>query len=582
MFSLISRLLVAVTLLAVFAAPPQPLHAQQVAGPDEPYSRGIVVADHPLASEAGAEVLRKGGNVVDAAVATAFALSVVRPESCGLGGGGFMVIWNAERQEAIAIDYREQAPKNASRNMYIEERDGKPLPSDASRKGGLAAGVPGEVAGLCYALQHYGSLDRAVVMEPAIRFARDGVPVDGQMRSAQRRTLAALALRENGMQQFAPLVEHYLNNGTLWKEGDRFHSPLADVLQRIAEQGRDGFYRGPVAEALVATDQAQGGIITLDDLATIEPRIRKPLQAWFSEMRVISMPPPSSGGIALIQTLNTISAWEAEHPDQRLEQLGHNTVEMTQLLTEALKHAFADRARFLGDTDFAEVPVEKLISAEYAVTIASKIRLGQTHPADFYGTTAAHRDAGTSHFCVIDAAGNAVACTETINTTFGSYVVDPKFGVIFNNEMDDFTARPGEPNVFGLMQSEANAIAPGKKPLSSMTPTIVVKDGKAVMAAGASGGPRIITATLQVLLNMIRFGMSPSEAVSAPRIHHQWMPDELLIERPIRSKVGPRLEKIGHEVKSSSGLAASQAAALSEDGLRGGSDPRKGGQPAGW
>ncbi|MFG0296933.1 MAG: gamma-glutamyltransferase family protein, partial [Maioricimonas sp. JB045] len=367
MFSLISRLLVAVTLLAVFAAPPQPLHAQQVAGPDEPYSRGSGVAARPLASEAGAEVLRKGGNVVDAAVATAFALSVVRPESCGLGGGGFMVIWNAERQEAIAIDYREQAPKNASRNMYIEERDGKPLPSDASRKGGLAAGVPGEVAGLCYALQHYGSLDRAVVMEPAIRFARDGVPVDGQMRSALRRTLAALALRENGMQQFAPLVEHYLNNGTLWKEGDRFHSPLADVLQRIAEQGRDGFYRGPVAEALVATDQAQGGIITLDDLATIEPRIRKPLQAWFSEMRVISMPPPSSGGIALIQTLNTISAWEAEHPDQRLEQLGHNTVETTQLLTEALKHAFADRARFLGDTDFAEVPVEKLISAEYAV-----------------------------------------------------------------------------------------------------------------------------------------------------------------------------------------------------------------------
>ncbi|QDU40616.1 Gamma-glutamyltranspeptidase precursor [Maioricimonas rarisocia] len=577
-----SRLLNAVTLLTVLASPAAPLYAQQVAGPDEPYARGIVVADHPLASEAGAEVLRRGGNVVDAAVATAFALSVVRPESCGLGGGGFMVIWNAERQEAVAIDYREQAPRHASRDMYIKERDGKPLPADASRKGGLAAGVPGEVAGLCYALETYGSLDRSVVMQPAIRLAREGVDVDAQMRSAQRRTLAALAQRKNGMQQFAPLVRHYLNGGTQWNEGDRFHSPLAHLLERIAEQGRDAFYRGPVAEALVAANQSQGGILTLEDLATMEPRIRQPLEARFSGMKVISMPPPSSGGIALIQTLNTLSAWEAKHPDQRLELLGHNTVESVQLLTEALKHAFADRARFLGDTDFAEVPVDKLISNEYAATIASKIQLDQTHPADFYGTTAAHRDAGTSHFCVIDAAGNAVACTETINTTYGSYVVEPKYGVIFNNEMDDFTARPGEPNVFGLMQSEANAIAPGKKPLSSMSPTIVVEDGKAVMAAGASGGPRIITATLQVLLNMTRFGMSPSEAVSAPRVHHQWMPDELLIERAIRSKVGPRLEKIGHEVKSSSGLAASQAASRSEDGLRGGSDPRKGGQPAGW
>ncbi|MFG0334722.1 MAG: gamma-glutamyltransferase [Maioricimonas sp. JB049] len=577
-----SRLLNTLTLLAVLACPSAPLCAQQVAGPDEPYARGIVVADHPLASEAGAEVLRRGGNVVDAAVATAFALSVVRPESCGLGGGGFMVIWNAEHQEAVAIDYRERAPQHAARDMYIKDRDGKPLPDDASRKGGLAAGVPGEVAGLCYALETYGSLDRPVVMQPAIRLAREGVDVDAQMRSAQRRTLTALAQRENGLQQFAPLVRQYLNGGTLWNEGDRFHSPLAPLLEQISEQGRDAFYRGPVAEALVAANRAQGGILTLEDLATMEPRIRQPLQARFSGARVISMPPPSSGGIALIQALNTLSAWEAEHPEQRLERLGHNTVESVQLLTEALKHAFADRARFLGDTDFAEVPVEKLTSPEYAAAIASKIRLDQTHPAEFYGTTAAHRDAGTSHFCVIDAAGNAVACTETINTTYGSYVVEPEFGVIFNNEMDDFTARPGEPNVFGLMQSEANAIAPGKKPLSSMSPTIVVREGKAVMAAGASGGPRIITATLQVLLNMTRFGMSPSEAVSAPRIHHQWMPDELLIERAIRSKVGPRLEKIGHTVNSSSGLAASQAASRSEDGLRGGSDPRKGGQPAGW
>ncbi len=551
--------------------------------PAEPerFPHAVVAADHPAASDAGVEMLRQGGNVVDAAVATAFALSVVRPESCGIGGGGFMVIWDATNRHAVALDYRERAPARATRDMFTASgrEAAEPAPSET---GGLAIAGPGDVAGLCYALQHHGTLDRRTVLAPAIRLAREGVPPDSQMRSSQRAAVAAFAEHSEYRDNYPALFEKYLNAGKPWQDGDRFHSPLAEVLELIAAHGPDAFYRGPVAGAIVAEVQRRGGIMTLDDLAGMQPVVREPLRGLFDDYTVITMPPPSSGGVALLETLNILAAYESAHPDSRLERLGHNTAGYVHLVTEALKHAFADRAEFLGDPDFADVPVARLISPEYAASLAQRIDPHRTKPRDAYGRYMPPRDAGTSHFSVIDAQGNAVTCTETINTSFGSFVVEPRYGIVLNNEMDDFTAVPGKPNAFGLIQSEANAVGPRKKPLSSMTPTIFVRDGKAVLSAGAAGGPRIISGTLQVLLNMARFDLPPQEAVAAPRFHHQWLPDELLVERSLADAIKDELTERGHDVRPFGGIATTQAVRRSAQAVSGGSDPRRGGRPAGY
>jgi gamma-glutamyltranspeptidase/glutathione hydrolase len=361
-----------------------------------------------------------------------------------------------------------------------------------------------------------------------------------------------------------------------------FRSPLAEVLERIIAEGPDGFYRGRVADAIVAEVARRGGVLTGDDLARTVPIVRRPLLGRLGDCQVVTMPPPSSGGVALLETLQIVAAYESAHPESVLDKLGHNSAAYVHLVTEAMKHAFADRAEFLGDTDFAEVPLQRLVDPAYATTLAARIDAGRTFESATYGRHVPPRDAGTSHFSIIDAAGNAIACTETINTTYGSYVVVPRYGIVLNNEMDDFAAVPGKPNAFGLIQSAANAVEPGKKPLSSMTPTILVRDGKAVYVAGASGGPRIISTTLQVLLSMTRFGMSPAEAVAAPRFHHQWLPDDLLLEEPLKTALSEPMEQRGHRVVARGSLAAAQAAARNDKGLWGGSDPRKGGRPAGW
>ncbi|GAB4143097.1 MAG: gamma-glutamyltransferase [Planctomycetaceae bacterium] len=555
---------------------------QQQAGFSRVYPRGIVVADHRLASEAGAEILRKGGNVVDAAVATAFALSVVRPESCGIGGGGFMVIWDAKKQRAVTIDYRERAPRKASPAMYRDPQNPKRAVASLSRRGPLAVAVPGTVAGLCYAVKHYGKLDLKTVLAPAIRLSKVGVSLDPFALKSQKRMQAAFQKNPRWKTRFPGLWRKYLNGGTAWTKTDRFHSPLRDVLERIASQGRDGFYKGEVAQAIVSEIQRGGGLLTLQDLAAMRPVVRKPLVGRFDGYQVVAMPPPSSGGTAMLEMFNTISAYERLHPAQRLERLGHNSPAYVHLLTEIMKHAFADRAEFLGDADFVKVPVERLIGKRYAERLAGRIDVKRTKPLKAYGRFLPVDDSGTSHFCVMDAQGNAVACTETINTEYGSWVVEPKFGIVLNNEMDDFSAVPGQPNAFGLIQGEANAIRPGKKPLSSMAPTILVKDGKAVFVAGASGGPRIISSTLQVLLNMSRFEMSPEKAVRVARFHHQWVPNTLLLEDSLFQQLGKTLLKYGHKVQRRQGFSASQAAVRTSTGLRGGSDPRKGGVPAGY
>jgi len=552
-----------------------PLGAPATRAADTQHPRAVVAADHELASAAGVEILQQGGNVVDAAVATSFALAVVRPESCGLGGGGFMLIWNAADQRAVALDYRERAPAAATPDMFT--RDG--VDPAASRRGGLAVGVPGTVAGLCFALEHYGTLSREQVLAPAIRLAREGFPIDATLSDARADALHELRDVSDASEQFAPLRDLYLDR----IEGhERFQSPLVEVLERIAAEGPAGFYNGPVGAAIVTTVREHGGILTADELQRVGPVVREPLTGEFDDLTILSMPPPSSGGIALLETLGILAAYERSHPNCSLTTLGHNTPEYIHLVAEALKHAFADRARFLGDADFVDVPVDQLLSPNAIAWLAGLIDPQAVLPSDAYGRHTLPDDAGTSHFSIIDAAGNAVACTETINTTYGSLIVVPQYGIVLNNQMDDFTSSPGRPNAFGLIQSAANAIAPGKKPLSSMTPTIAVRDGKAIYAAGASGGPRIISATLQVLLNMSRFDMTPQAAVTAARFHHQWSPDELRLEPGIAADVAAALKQKGHHVVRAEELAAAQAAARTDAGVTGGSDPRKGGAPRGW
>ena len=542
------------------------------------YKNAVVAADHPLASQAGIDTLKRGGNFVDAAVATGFALSVLRPASSGIGGGGFMVIWNAETKGATTLDYRERAPLAATRDMFTAAASGQEPAS--SRTGALAAAIPGHVAGLCYAHRKYGKLKLAEVLEPAIRYAREGVVLDAHEVSV-RKGLVRQFLDDKSLQtRFAGLWEKYLLRGEFNGE-TVFYSPQRAALEAIAKNGPHDFYAGPIAQSIVKHLAENGGRATLADFKSMDVVTREPLSATINGRQVIGMPPPSSGGLALMETLQIMAAVEARGmltPDQ----LKHNSADYVHLVTEAMKHAFADRAEFLGDADFAKVPVARLVSDAHAKTLASRVEMSKTQPLESYGRFLPVDDSGTTHFSVMDAAGNAVACTETVNTTFGSWMVDPEFGIVLNNEMDDFAARPGEPNAFGLIQSEANCVEPRKKPLSSMTPTIVIHEGKAVHALGGSGGPRIISNTLQVLLNLTRFEMPVDEAVLQPRFHHQWVPDTLDMEPELFKVRGQALKDRGHTVARRSDLAVIQAVSRTTGGLTGFSDPRKHGRAAGY
>lgn len=543
------------------------------------FSQAVVAADHPAASEAGAAMLRQGGNAVDAAVATSFALSVVRPASCGIGGGGFMVIWDADQRKAVALDYRERAPAEATADRFANTASDS-ADEPFSVRGGLAVGIPGTVRGLCYAAEEYGTLPLSTLLQPAIELCRKGVETDAHDMDVQSSTLAKFRQHDDYITRFASLHTQYLNAGQPWEKGVRFYSPQLKTLEAISQHGASGFYEGPVATAIASAVSASGGVLSPEDLKSYRLSVREVLTSSFHGKTILTMPPPSSGGVALLQTLQSLEAWE-QGSHSTLKSLGHNSADYIHVTTEALKHAFADRAEFLGDTDYVKVPITQMLDPKYARQTADQIDLTKTLAPEKYGRFFAANDAGTSHFSVMDAAGNAVSCTETINLTFGSFVVVPEFGILLNNEMDDFTASPGKPNAFGLIQSAANAIQPGKRPLSSMTPTIVIENGRAIYACGASGGPRIITATLQNLLNHLVFDMTPQQAVSAPRFHHQWAPDELLLEPSLEKARRTELEQRGHVVKRSASLAASQAAAATAGQVSGGSDPRKHGQPSG-
>jgi gamma-glutamyltranspeptidase / glutathione hydrolase len=520
---------------------------------------GLVVADSELAAGAGMEMLKRGGNAVDAAVATAFALAVVDQASSGLGGGGFMMIYEAKERRAHALDFRETAPEAARADQYA--RNGKPA-RDLSLTGALAVAVPGEVAGLLEAAKRFGSLPLQVLLAPAIRYATDGFPVDATLRYAIDRQQAA-------MRKFPDLGRIYMHRGVVPAEGETIRQPeLGDTLKAIASHGSEVFYQGWIGEAIAETVKKHGGALSLDDLKHYKAVWRQPLLGSYRRRTVVAMPPPSSGGVAILQTLNVLEG-------HQLNKLPHNSATYLHLLIEALKHAFADRAQYLGDPDFVDAPTGRLISRDYAAWIRGRISPAKTQPPKFYGMVNFKAEqGGTTHFSVMDRNGNAVACTMSVNTRFGSKLLAPKTGIVLNNEMDDFSIYPVG-NVYGLMGNEANSLQPRKRPLSSMSPTIILRGDRPELVVGGAGGPRIISATLQTILNVIDFRMPVDKAVQAPRVHHQWLPERLDVENDLPQETRKSLERRGHTIRETQVLGVVQAIVAGRGGVAGAADPRK-------
>ena len=475
---------------------------------------GMVASASRIASEIGVQVLKRGGNAVDAACAVGLALAVVYPEAGNIGGGGFMMVRLANGK-SVAIDYRETAPAGASRTMYLDP-SGTVIPQD-SLVGYRASGVPGTVAGFALAQRKYGKLKWRDVVEPARALAANGFILS--------KAFADNVRRARNLAQFPESKRIFQNNGSYYKEGDLFRQPdLGETLKRIEDQGPSEFYRGKTAQ-LIASAMSGKGMITLKDLANYKAVERKPVEGTYRGYQVITMPPPSSGGIAVIEMLNMLEKYP-------MAKLGFDTPESDHLVVEAMRRAFADRSEFLGDPDFVKIPQRELLSKAYAQKVGSNIdpQKASLSSQVGHGNPAGYESSETTHFSVVDAAGNAVSNTYTLNFGYGSGVTIPGAGFLMNDEMDDFTSKPGVPNGFGLIQGEFNAIGPNRRPLSSMTPTFLVKDSKLAMVIGSPGGPTIITTVLQVILNVVDHGMNIAEAIAAPRLHHQWLPDEIQAE----------------------------------------------------
>ncbi len=554
-------------------------------------AHGMVATDEQLASRAGVEILQKGGNAVDAAVATAFALAVVEPSAGNIGGGGFMLVRMADGRTSF-LDYREVAPGKATRNMYIKP-DGK-LDEEASVIGYKSVAVPGTVAGLELALKSYGTMNLAEVMAPAIRLAENGFAVSSALAGEFTR-------EKKDLQQFSVSSRIFLKNGEMYKAGETLRQPeLAATLKRIAKNGAAEFYRGETARMLVGDMNALGGLITMEDLAQYQPKVREVLRAQYildgHNWEVLSSPPPSSGGVAIIEALNMLKTVPLK---------GWDDTESVHVVAETMRRVFADRAAYLADPDFAKVPVDGLTSRCYAKELAATIdarhasssktiHAGEPHVCG----EEANNDSGksapievslndgphTTHFSVVDTAGNAVASTTTLNDSYGSHVTSSA-GFLLNDEMDDFTTQPGVPNaLFGLIQSEANAIAPGHRPLSSMSPTILLRDGKLSFVTGSPGGPTIISAVLLTVINWMRLGMDAQSAINAPRFHHQWMPDRILMEQQFPASLEQGLNAMGHATKRRGHIGLVNAIGIdSQTGERlGAADPRDEGSAVGY
>ncbi|MDG2303105.1 MAG: gamma-glutamyltransferase [Candidatus Binatia bacterium] len=524
---------------------------------------GVVAAENAIAAEVGIAVLDEGGSAVDAAIAASLAACVVHSTSCGIGGGGFMVVYDATTKKSVALDYREVAPAAVSESLYLE--NGKYV-RERSRLGPHAIGVPGEIAGLAAAHARFGRLPWSRLVAPAARLAREGFPVTAHMGRK-------LASSRDGLAKDPELAALFLNpDGSAPKEGETLRlTALADTLDAVAKDGPEAFYSGKVAHSIAKSVRDAGGVMTEKDLADYEPVWREPLETTYRGSTIYTMPPPSAGGTAVVLALDTLSGMD-------VKSLGATSPERYHLFAEILQHAFADRAVSSGDPAFDPPP-----PAADGAALRTRIDTAKTHPAEYYGTTrtagragAPPDDAGTGHISVIAPDGSAAAATTTINTAFGALLGARGSGVTLNNELDDFSFPA--PNYWGVAPGKTNHIAPRKRPTSSMTPTIAVQDGKAVVAVGASGGPLIISATLEVLTNVLDFGLPPEAAVAAPRIHHQWQPQMLLIEPGIGPADRKTLETLGHEIREIPGVAAvSLATAFPANGPAGAGDPRKGG-----
>jgi gamma-glutamyltranspeptidase/glutathione hydrolase len=547
---------------AAALAQPSPIYRERDLVHPVHGENGMVATEEAEASRIGLEVLRSGGNAIDAAATVAFALAVTLPRAGNIGGGGFMLVHDAETGETAAIDYREKAGGKAFRDMFLDAA-GEADP-ERSRYSGLAVGVPGTVAGMALALERYGTISLAEALAPAIKLAEQGITVSADLADSLQGVQDRLQKWPSSAAVF------YKDGGVPYQPGETLvQRDLAGSLRLIAERGPGAFYDGPIAERIVAAVGRAGGHLTLDDFRSYEALIREPVRGEYRGFAILSMPPPSSGGVHVVQILNTLEGFP-------IGFLGHNGAETVHLMAEAMKLAYADRSEYLGDPDFVDVPVAALTSETYAAHLRSRISRGRARAAAQIrpGDLSPFESAETTHFSIVDAAGNAVANTYTINFSYGTGLVAAGTGILLNNQLDDFSAKPGVPNAYGLIGGAANAVAPGKRPLSSMSPTIVLADGAPFLITGSPGGPRIITTTLQILMNVIDHGMNIAEATYAPRIHHQWLPDELRLEEGLSPDTIRLLEQKGHDVVVGDAMGSTQSILATDAGLFGSSDPR--------
>jgi gamma-glutamyltranspeptidase/glutathione hydrolase len=558
-------------LLSIFISPETArLYAADLPEPDRKaifhpvYARnGMVVSEERFATEAGLQVLKEGGNAVDAAVTVGFVLAVTFPRAGNLGGGGFMLVRIAETGEVIAIDYRERAPLAVTADTFLDSNGN--VNTEKSRHSVLSSGVPGTVAGLALALEKYGTIPLERAIRPALELAENGFPVSDNLARSLEDARSRMEKEPESMRVF-------------FKEGGGAYAPgeilvqkdLAETLKLVSENGPDEFYEGEIAAKIARFMKERGGLITEKDLKEYRAALREPVRGTYRGYDIYSMPPPSSGGVHLVEILNILEGFP-------LGEYGHNTAKTINLMAEAMKFAYADRSEHLGDPDFKEVPVRELTSKEYAAKLRERMSPGRVTPSVRIKPGEMPREEGpdTTHFSVIDSKGNMVSNTYTLNFDYGSKITVPGTGMLLNDEMDDFSMKPGEPNAYGLVGGSANAPAPGKRMLSSMTPTIILKDGEPFLVTGSPGGSLIITTVLQIITNVVDFGMNISEATNAPRVHHQWLPDKLRIERGISGDTLRILTDRGYTIDTGNTMGSAQSIMKKGEFIYGASDPRR-------